>query len=221
MMRSLDTKIRYESDFNEDSTFMLFENDANEECEHFQHKHEDYAYSLSNSSNGSARKMSDPIKFKMKRTDSEIQLMEDEEAAEYRDYCMFLRIAGGMLSQQNGGSDIGDSLDSVIRTHHDLDSKSSRRNTNHRHSRFAPMPHSPDDMPWLERTPSTKTIYDHDNDMSLRGGCAFAGSSSQWTSHDSTSCTTPLPSLVDLVGHAGADMDCDLSVDDGIFILDL
>lgn len=222
MTRSLDIEIRCESDFNDDYSFM-FENDEYDDCQRFQsNHHEDYAYSPSNSKNGSQRTMSDPIMFKMKRTDSEIQLMEDEEAAEYRDYCMFLRIAGGMLSQQNSGSDIRDSLDSVIRTHHDMDNKTSMRNKKHLHSRFPPMPGSPDDMPWLERTPSTKAIYDVDNnETSLRGGTTFAGAPADWLSQDSYS--RPLPSLVDLVGRGGgAAMDCDLSIDDdGIFVLDL
>ena len=148
--------------------------------------------------------------------------MEDEEAAEYRDYCMFLRIAGGMISQQNSGSDIRDSLDSVIRTHHDMDNKTSSKHKKHLHSRFAPMPGSPDEMPWLERTPSTKAIYDYDNETSLRGGTTFAGASTEWLSQDSTSFSRPLPSLVDLVGRGNEAMDCDLSIDDdGIFILDL
>lgn len=38
------------------------------------------------------RHKSQPIKFKMKRTDSEIQLKEEEEAAKFRDYCMYMRV---------------------------------------------------------------------------------------------------------------------------------
>jgi hypothetical protein len=39
-------------------------------------------------------KRSHPIKFTRKRTDSEIQLFEDLLIAEYRDYCMLLRMRG-------------------------------------------------------------------------------------------------------------------------------
>jgi hypothetical protein len=63
-----------------------------------------------------ARKTSDPIKFKRERSISEIQLFEDEQEADYRDYCMYLRIAGGMLLRCK--DDVIDSslLDSIVRT---------------------------------------------------------------------------------------------------------
>lgn len=41
-----------------------------------------------------------PIVKRMKRTPSEIQLLQDETVADYRDYCMYSRILNGM-SQRN------------------------------------------------------------------------------------------------------------------------
>jgi hypothetical protein len=64
------------------------------------------------------RASSEPIKFKRERSVSEIQLFEDEQEADYRDYCMYLRIAGGMLVRWK--DDVIDSslLDSIVRTRH-------------------------------------------------------------------------------------------------------
>jgi hypothetical protein len=45
---------------------------------------------------------SQPIHFKMKRSDSDIQLEEDLQAAEYRDYCMVLRMQGKHSSRKVG-----------------------------------------------------------------------------------------------------------------------
>ncbi len=61
---------------------------------------------------------SEPIKFKSERSVSEIQLFKDEQEADYRDYCMYLRIAEGMLVRWK--DDVIDSslLDSIIRTRH-------------------------------------------------------------------------------------------------------
>jgi hypothetical protein len=64
-----------------------------------------------------------PIKgSSMKRTDSELQLMESEALAEHRDYCMYKRIVDGM-SRQNSNSynaswTSDDSLANIIRTRH-------------------------------------------------------------------------------------------------------
>ena len=64
------------------------------------------------------RKTSDPIKFKRERSLSEIQLFDDQQEAEYRDYCMYLRIAGGMLRSSTNDVVNLSLLDSVIRTRH-------------------------------------------------------------------------------------------------------
>eukprot|EP00547_Thalassionema_nitzschioides_P006632 CAMPEP_0194213712 /NCGR_PEP_ID=MMETSP0156-20130528/14499_1 /TAXON_ID=33649 /ORGANISM="Thalassionema nitzschioides, Strain L26-B" /LENGTH=176 /DNA_ID=CAMNT_0038941809 /DNA_START=119 /DNA_END=649 /DNA_ORIENTATION=- len=45
------------------------------------------------------RHKSQPIKFKLKRTDSEIQLKDDEDAANFRDYCMYVRIMSRLHGQ--------------------------------------------------------------------------------------------------------------------------
>lgn len=61
---------------------------------------------------------SEPIKFKLERSESELQLQESESAAEYRDYCMYLRIVGGMSSNQvdDNEAPLDPSLVSVMRT---------------------------------------------------------------------------------------------------------
>ena len=41
-----------------------------------------------------------PISKSMRRTPSEIQLLEDEAVADYRDYCMYVRIVNGMRGHQ-------------------------------------------------------------------------------------------------------------------------
>lgn len=41
----------------------------------------------------------------MKRTPSEVQLHEDEEVADFRDYIMFARIVGRLARQQNEAKD--------------------------------------------------------------------------------------------------------------------
>jgi hypothetical protein len=64
------------------------------------------------------RKTSDPIKFKLERSISETQLFDDEQEAEYRDYCMYLRIAGGMLRHCTNDVDDLSLLDSIVRTRH-------------------------------------------------------------------------------------------------------
>ena len=207
-MRSLETEMRYARDVNVDSSFRI-ETDDIQECKQLQHLHTKAKQLNTPKPPKAERKMSDPIVFKLKRTDSEIQLMEDQEAAEYHDYCMFIRIAGGMLSRQDCGSAIDRSLDSVIRTHHRHDSNDDDCNNNKNSSRSrqsrhyqAYLPHSPDDIPGLTRTPS-----------SIANTTCNAGD--PW-------CSGPLPSLVDLIGHnAAAIMDCDSSVDEDIFMLDL
>ena len=197
-MRSLDTEMRYARDFNIESSVGI-ETDDIQECK--QHLHTEHTPKKLKVE----RTMSDPVVFKLKRTDSEIQLLEAQEAAEYHDYCVFIRIAGGMLSRQDCGSAIDRSLDSVIRTlHHDYndddDNNSSRRSRQSRQYQTY-LPHSPDDIPGLIRTPS-----------SIANAC----------NADDSSCSGPLPSLVDLIGHnTAAIMDCDSSVDEDIFMLDL
>jgi hypothetical protein len=66
-----------------------------------------------------------PIKgSSMRRTHSELQLMESEILAEYRDYCMFKRIVDGMSRQNSINSSLDaswqsdDSLANIIRTRH-------------------------------------------------------------------------------------------------------
>lgn len=61
-----------------------------------------------------------PISKSMKRTPSEIQLLEDEALADYRDYCMYTRIVNGM-SEKKGHPfriKVDESLSNIIRTRH-------------------------------------------------------------------------------------------------------
>lgn len=51
-----------------------------------------------------------PIAKALKRTVSELQLMEDEAMADFRDYCMYLRIVNGIKHREN------ESLFNIIRT---------------------------------------------------------------------------------------------------------
>ena len=55
------------------------------------------------------KRKSEPIKFKLERSESELQLYENERAAEYRDHCMYLRIVGGR-SNKSPNSPISDSV---------------------------------------------------------------------------------------------------------------
>lgn len=60
----------------------------------------------------------------MRRTDSELQLLEDEAVAEYRDYCMYTRIVNGISGQQQqqqNHSWKGDTLETlrhIVKTRH-------------------------------------------------------------------------------------------------------
>ena len=55
-----------------------------------------------------------PISKSMKRTPSELQLMEDEALADYRDYCMYVRIVNGMRGGHNHhGGRLGTTEESV------------------------------------------------------------------------------------------------------------
>jgi hypothetical protein len=58
--------------------------------------------------------MSVPITKGMKRTPSELQLMEEESLADYRDFCMFNRIVNGI--RENHPTD--KTLNNIIRTRH-------------------------------------------------------------------------------------------------------
>ena len=68
--------------------------------------------------------MSEPIKFKRERSISENQLFEFEQETDYRDYCMYLRIAGGMLLRCKDDVDSG-LVDSIIRTRHSFNTTTS------------------------------------------------------------------------------------------------
>mmetsp|Transcript_11249 Transcript_11249/g.17253 ORF Transcript_11249/g.17253 Transcript_11249/m.17253 type:complete len:197 (-) Transcript_11249:172-762(-) len=61
------------------------------------------------------REMSKPIKFRVKPSLADIQLHEDEQAAEYRDYCMYMRLVCGMKDPRRRNNQ---SLANVIRTRH-------------------------------------------------------------------------------------------------------
>eukprot|EP00548_Thalassiothrix_antarctica_P000414 CAMPEP_0194129802 /NCGR_PEP_ID=MMETSP0152-20130528/1010_1 /TAXON_ID=1049557 /ORGANISM="Thalassiothrix antarctica, Strain L6-D1" /LENGTH=185 /DNA_ID=CAMNT_0038824139 /DNA_START=32 /DNA_END=589 /DNA_ORIENTATION=+ len=47
------------------------------------------------------RPQSKPIDFSFTRTNSEIQLYQDEQYAEYQDFCMYIRIMGGAKGSRN------------------------------------------------------------------------------------------------------------------------
>jgi hypothetical protein len=63
---------------------------------------------------------SDPINIglRLSRTESEIQLCEDEQVAEYRDYCMYVRIISGMSQSSTRSPGVDQSLANIIRTRH-------------------------------------------------------------------------------------------------------
>jgi hypothetical protein len=56
-----------------------------------------------------------PIMKALRRTASELQLVEDEEMADYRDYCMFTRIVNGINEQQHKNTE---TLNHIIQTRH-------------------------------------------------------------------------------------------------------
>mmetsp|Transcript_16904 Transcript_16904/g.25574 ORF Transcript_16904/g.25574 Transcript_16904/m.25574 type:complete len:173 (+) Transcript_16904:157-675(+) len=67
---------------------------------------------------------SQPIKCRITRTNSELQLYEDEQAAEYRDYCMYVRIVNGMTSRTEDIHSFNSSLKNVIKTRHSYNTMS-------------------------------------------------------------------------------------------------
>ena len=62
----------------------------------------------------------EPIKFKLERSSSEVELHENEMAAEHRDYCMYCRVMGGKLSNTTtkGDSSVAPINASVTRMRH-------------------------------------------------------------------------------------------------------
>jgi len=64
------------------------------------------------------RRKSEPINFKLERSESELQLHENEMAAEYLDYCMYLRIVAGMSNKSSKTTSIDPILANVVRTRH-------------------------------------------------------------------------------------------------------
>lgn len=62
-----------------------------------------------------------PIPFKITRSNSETQLRQDEEAAEYADYCMYVRILNGMARNKDPNSPMDPSVANVIKTRHSCD----------------------------------------------------------------------------------------------------
>jgi len=72
------------------------------------------------------RSKSIPIRKYIQRTPSELQLCEDEAVADYRDYCMYTRILGGITRQQMKQHDLrqryqnDQTIESIMRTRHEL-----------------------------------------------------------------------------------------------------
>jgi len=76
--------------------------------------------------NGSSRKLSSgslskssrsiPIRHPITRTESEIQLCEDEQMADMRDYHMYVRIVSGMQQQYSVSNGVSPTLHNIIRT---------------------------------------------------------------------------------------------------------
>jgi hypothetical protein len=62
-----------------------------------------------------------PIPFKITRSNSETQLQQDEEAADYADYCMYVRIINGMARNKDPNSPMDPSVANVIITRHSCD----------------------------------------------------------------------------------------------------
>jgi hypothetical protein len=63
-------------------------------------------YSMPLKPSQSSKSQSIPITNGMHRTPSEIQLCEDEALADYRDYCMFVRIVDGISRRQSTNQDL-------------------------------------------------------------------------------------------------------------------
>jgi hypothetical protein len=68
--------------------------------------HFSMAYSMSLKPSQRSKSRSIPITNGMHRTPSEIQLCEDEALADYRDYCMFVRIVDGISRRQSTNQDL-------------------------------------------------------------------------------------------------------------------
>jgi hypothetical protein len=67
------------------------------------------------------KQKSEPIRFQLRRTNSEHQLHENERAADYRDYCMYVRIVSGMAKDS---PKTDPSLLNVIKTRHSYSNRS-------------------------------------------------------------------------------------------------
>lgn len=114
----------------------------------------------------------------MKRTVSELQLMEDEAMADYRDFCMYLRIVNGMNERRspwNTKYPTGSSeLQSIIRTRHqpiDEGPSSYMREGLERHSINSPLGpqrtlltfFDPENQPMAPSSPSSLTMKNTDS----------------------------------------------------------
>lgn len=66
-----------------------------------------------------------PIQKYLRRTPSELQLCQDEAVADYKDYCMYSRILGGITRQQMKQHDLRQryqndiTIENIMRTRHD------------------------------------------------------------------------------------------------------
>lgn len=100
------------------------------------------------------RTASQPIRFKLKRSDSEEQLLQGALDAEYRDFLMYQRITTGMLSKMgtNDGAEIDPALDSVIRTRHSMRNDVDQNSDNAMHDSH--------DRILQDVNPSTPTLSD-------------------------------------------------------------
>ena len=58
-----------------------------------------------------------PITKNIKRTPSELQLMEDEAVADFRDYCMYTRIVSGITGARHHPADLT-AINNIVRTRH-------------------------------------------------------------------------------------------------------
>jgi hypothetical protein len=67
------------------------------------------------------KQKSEPIRFELRRSNSEQELHESERAAEYRDYCMYVRIVSGMAKDS---PKTDPSLANVIKTRHSYSNRS-------------------------------------------------------------------------------------------------
>jgi hypothetical protein len=76
-----------------------------------------------------------PIVKNLKRTPSELQLMEDEAMADFRDYCMYTRIVSGITGARRHPADLK-AINNIVRTRHlpVFDTSSSYAELNSRYS---------------------------------------------------------------------------------------